>query len=353
MTVAWVTPAGSLTTVVERVIIEIPILATSNVGTVSYEVIAGNLPRGLRLVNNVIKGSPVEVNKFTVSRFVVRANDGVDLEDRTFSISVDGGDAPQWITREGFLNVGQGENYFVLDNDRVDFHLEAIDSDITAGDKLEYFLVPTGGQLPPGLSLSRDGRITGFTDPIFAIDYNDTPSGAYDTNGFDITPLDVSEARSNGFDSYLYDNVTYDYSEPSRSPRRLSRFYAFVVAVSDGVNETRRLFKIWVVTEEFLQADNSIIQVDTNLFRADNTDYRVPLWITESNLGRYRANNYVTIYLDVYDPPSLTGTITYFLLSTNPEQSNVHVDMCFGMQLDTYDNHIAFVAQVRLNVVSE
>jgi hypothetical protein len=339
MTVAWVTPAGSLTTVVERVIIEIPILATSNVGTVSYEVIAGNLPRGLRLVNNIIKGSPVEVNKFTVSRFVVRANDGVDIEDRTFSISVDGADAPQWITKEGFLNVGQGENYFVLDNDRVDFHLEAIDSDITAGDKLEYFLVPTGGQLPPGLSLSRDGRITGFTDPIFAVDYNDTLSGAYDTSGFDITPLDVSEARSNGFDSYLYDNVTYDYSEPSRSPRRLSRFYAFIVAVSDGVNETRRLFKIWVVTEEFLQADNSIIQVDTNLFRADNTDYRIPLWITESNLGRYRANNYVTIYLDVYDPPSLTGTITYFLLSTNPDQTASQLPP--GMVLDTITGEIA------------
>lgn len=339
MTVAWVIPAGSLMTVVERVILEIPILATSNVGTVSYEVIAGNLPRGLRLVNNVIKGSPVEVNKFTVSRFVIRANDGADIEDRTFSISVDGADAPQWITAEGFLNVGQGKNYFVLDNDRVDFHLEAIDSDITAGDNLEYFLVATGGQLPPGLSLSRDGRITGFTDPIFAIDYNDTPSGAYDTNGFDITPLDVSQARSNGFDSYLYDNVTYDYSEPSRSPRRLSQFYAFVVAVSDGVNETRRLFKIWVVTEEFLQADNSIIQVDTNLFRADNTDYRVPLWITESNLGRFRANNYVTIYLDVYDPISLTGTITYFLLPTNPDQTLSQLPP--GMILDTITGEIA------------
>lgn len=339
MTVAWVTPAGSLMTVVERVIIEIPVSATSNVGPVSYEIIAGSLPRGLRLVGNTIKGSPVEVNKFTVNRFVIRASDGVDLEDRTFSISVDGGDAPQWVTAEGFLNVGQGANYFVLDNDRVDFHLEAIDPDITAGDKLEYFLVPTGGQLPPGLTLSRDGWIRGFTDPVFAIDYNETLSGAYDTSGFDITPLDVSEARSNGFDSYLYDAVTYDYSEPSQSPRRLSRFYAFVVSVSDGVNETKRIFKIWVVTEEFLKADNSIIQVDTNLFRADNTDYRVPLWITESYLGRFRANNYVTIYLEVYDPPSLTGTITYFLLPTNPDGSPSQIPP--GMALDTITGEIA------------
>ena len=339
MTVAWVTPAGSLRTVVERVIIEIPIEATSNVGPISYEVIAGNLPRGLRLVGNVIKGSPVEVNKFTINRFVIRASDGVDLEDRTFSISVDGGDSPQWITKEGFLNVGKGENYFVLDNERVDFHLEAIDPDITAGDNLEYFLVPTGGQLPPGLTLTRDGWIRGFTDPVFAIDYTENLSGAYDTSGFDITPLDVSESKANGFDSYLYDNVTYDYSEPSQSPRRLSRFYAFVVSVSDGVNETRRIFKIWVVTEEFLKADNSIIQVDTNLFRADNTDYRVPIWITESYLGKFRANNYVTIYLEVYDPPSLTGIITYFLLPNNPDGSLSLIPP--GMVLDTITGEIA------------
>ena len=66
-----------------------------------------------------------------------------------------------------------------------------------------------------------------------------------------------------------------------------------------------------------MQADNSILQIDTNLFRADNTGDRKPIWITESNLGRRRANNYITVYLDVYDPPSLAGTITYIFLPTN------------------------------------
>jgi len=337
--ITWITPAGSLGILVERNTLEIPVLATSDSGSITYSVIAGRLPRGLRLSNNVINGSPVEVRRFTEYRFVIRADDGVDLEDRTFKLSVDGSDLPYWVTQQGFLRVGQNNAYFVLDNAYVEFQLEADDTDINAGDSLEYYLVPVGGELPPGLSLSKTGLISGFTDPIFAVDYSATQTGAYDTAGFDILPLDKPEARSNGFDSYLYDNVTYDYNEPSRAPRRLSRFYTFIVAVSDGVNEVRRVFRIYVVTEEFLQADNSIIQVDTNLFQADSTGDRVPLWITESNLGRFRADNYVTIYLDVYDPVSLSGTITYFILATNPDNSPSIIPP--GLVLDTITGELA------------
>jgi hypothetical protein len=347
--ITWLTPAGSLGVITERVLQDIPLEATSNHGPVTFSLISGSLPRGLRLSSTVthdstpyvvnISGSPTEVKKFTVSRFVIRADDGIDIEDRTFSLSVDGADIPEWVTREGFLNVGPAEAYFVLDNSRVEFQLEATDTDLIAGDTLEYFLVPMGGELPPGLSLSRTGLISGFTDPIFALEYNGIPNGGYDTAPLDVIPLDYVEAKSNGFDTYFYDNVTYDYNESSRVPRRLSRIYNFVVAISDGLNSVNRLFKIFVVTEEFLQADNSIVQVDTNLFQADSASDRKPLWITESDLGRFRANNYVTIFLDVYDPPTLSGTITYFLLPTNPDGSSSILPP--GMALDNITGEIA------------
>jgi hypothetical protein len=337
--ITWTTPAGSLGLLTERIIIDIPLLATSTVGTVTYSLIAGSLPRGLRLSNAAVRGSPVEVKVYTESKFVIRASDGVDLEDRTFTLAVDGSDEPRWLTREGFLNVGPAEAFFVLDNARVNFQLEATDTDLTAGDILEFYLVPNGGLLPPGLSLSRDGVISGFTDPIFSIEYNIDTTGGYDTTPLDVIPLDFVESRSNGFDTFFYDNVTYDYNEPSRTPKRLSRIYTFVVAVTDGIHTINRLFKIYVVTEEFLQADNSIVQVDTNLFQADSNSDRTPLWITESNLGRFRANNYVTIFLDVYDPPTLTGTITYLLLPTNPDNSNSELPP--GMELDSITGEIA------------
>ena len=328
MTISWITPTGSLGTVVERVTLDIPIEASSNAGPVTFTLLSGRLPRGLRLSQTVtsdstvyssaIKGSPTEVRKFTTNRFVVRASDGVDIEDRTFGISIDGDDAPQWVTQEGFLNVGLNNAYYVLDNSYVNFQLEIRDPDIIAGDTIEYYQIPNGGEMPPGLTLTKDGRINGFTDPVFALEYNDSRTGAYDSGTFDTMPLDLAAAETTGFDSFIYDLESFDYKVDTKAPRRLSRFYTFIVAASDGVHEVRRLFRIWVVTEEFLKADNNVVQVDTNLFQADGDGTRKPIWITESNLGRIRANNYVTIFLDVYDPPSLEGTMTYFKMTTNP-----------------------------------
>ena len=338
--ITWITPAGSLGILIERIPIDIQLQATTNLSaTVTYSLIAGSLPRGLKLINGAIKGSPTEVKVYTESRFVIRASDGVDVEDRTFKLAVDGSDRPIWLTQEGFLNVGPAEAYFVIDNAQVNFQLEARDTDLIVGDVLEFYLMPNGGILPPGLSLSKSGLISGFTDPIFAVEYTLETSGGYDTAPLDVFPIDFVEARSNGFDSFTYDITVFDYNEPNRTPRRLSRIYNFVVAVTDGVYTETRLFKIYVVTEEFLQADNSIVQVDTNIFQADASSARVPIWITSSDLGRFRANNYVTIFLDVYDPPTLSGTITYFLLPTNPDGSPSQLPP--GMELDTSTGDIA------------
>jgi hypothetical protein len=338
--ITWITSAGSLGILTERIPIDTQLQATTNLSaTVAYSLIAGSLPRGLKLINGAIKGSPTEVKVYTESRFVIRAADGVDIEDRTFKLAVDGSDRPIWLTQEGFLNVGPAEAYFVIDNAQVNFQLEARDTDLIAGGTLEYYLMPNGGVLPPGLSLSKTGVISGFTDPIFAVEYTLETSGGYDTAPLDVFPIDFVEARSNGFDSFTYDITVFDYNEPNRTPRRLSRIYNFIVAVTDGVYTETRLFKIYVVTEEFLQADNGIVQVDTNIFQADASSARVPIWITGSDLGRFRANNYVTIFLDVYDPPTLSGTITYFLLPVNPDASTSQLPP--GMELDTSTGDIA------------
>lgn len=349
MAVKWITPAGSLGIITERISLEIPLEATSPNGQITFTLLAGELPRGLRIDSEAlfdstqttafITGSPVEVIKFTESRFVIRADDGVDIEDRTFILSVDGSDLPSWITKEGFLNVGPNNAYYVLDNSYIDFQLEAEDNDVIAGDVLEYYVSPMDGQLPPGLTLSKDGRIFGFTDPIFAVEMQASYSGGYDAAAFDVLPLDKVEARSNGFDDYLYDLVTYDYSEESKTPRRLSRFYTFLVTVTDGENQVKRLFRIYVVTEEFLKADNSIVQVDTNVFQASSSSNRNPLWVTESDLGRHRANNYLTIFLEVYRAPGIAGTLVYFLQSKNPDDSVSALPP--GMALDQITGEVA------------
>ena len=318
MSISWITPAGSLGTIQERSKQDIVLNATSSVGSVKFKLQTGQLPKGMRLEGNSIKGTPFEVRQTTSFRFVIRAEDTEEKKDRTFSITVEGADAPLWLTREGLLPVGPNSTFFVLDNDRVDFRLEALDPDIPAGDELEYYIPWNGGELPPGLSLSRDGKISGFTDPIFAVEYS-VFSGNYDAQLFDASPYDLGIRPSNGYDFFGFDEQSFDFFDAAKFPRRLSRYYQFVVVVSDGLNETRRSFQIYVVNEDFLRADNTIMQVGTGIFRADNTYIRSPIWITESDLGFRRANNYVTVYLDVYDPPSLPGTIGYRFETINPE----------------------------------
>ena len=63
------------------------------------------------------------------------------------------------------------------------------------------------------------------------------------------------------------------------------------------------------------------MQVGTGIFTADNTYLRTPVWLTPADLGFKRANNYVTIYLDVFDPNTVVGELTYQLQSTNDDGS--------------------------------
>ena len=99
--ITWITPADSLGLLTERIPIDIQLQATTNLtATVAYSLIAGSLPRGLKLIDGAIKGSPTEVKVYTENRFVIRASDGVDIEDRTFKLAVDGSDRPIWLTKE-------------------------------------------------------------------------------------------------------------------------------------------------------------------------------------------------------------------------------------------------------------
>ena len=78
--ITWITPAGSLGILTERIPIDIQLQVTTNLtATIAYSLIAGSLPRGLKLINGAIKGSPTEVKVYTESRFVIRASDGVDI----------------------------------------------------------------------------------------------------------------------------------------------------------------------------------------------------------------------------------------------------------------------------------
>jgi len=309
-----------------------------SLNTSIISLISGELPPGLRLEENKIIGTPFEVERSTEFKFVLRATNSAGIQDRTYNIIVNGPDAPVWATNEGKLPLGPNNSFYIIDSSIVDFQLQAIDPDLPAGDELEYYIADGDGTLPPGIKLTKEGRLIGIVDPILALDLR-SGSGFYDTTQFDSFPFDFGLRSANGYESYFYDTTGYDKSIPTRSPKKLNRFFEFKVSVSDGDTVVVRKFIIFLVGDDFLRADNTIMQVGTGIFTADNTYLRTPVWLTPANIGYKRANNYVTIYLDVFDPNTIIGELNYALEQYNDDGSASVLPP--GMALDVSTGEIA------------
>ena len=69
----------------------------------TIEIIAGALPPGLRIYQNNIIGTPLQVERTTTFTFVLRATVGTNIDDRTYRIVIEGPDDPIWKTKEGRL----------------------------------------------------------------------------------------------------------------------------------------------------------------------------------------------------------------------------------------------------------
>jgi hypothetical protein len=145
-------------------------------------------------------------------------------------------------------------------------------------------------------------------------------NGSYNTDLYDSIGYDYGNRPDNGYDSFVYDTVTFDYNLPVATPKKLNRNYEFRVSVSDGDTVTKKTFKIYVVGDDFLRADNTLMNVGSGVFSADGTFIRKPIWITPEDLGLHRANNYVTILLDTYEVP-VVGPVVYSLDASNPDST--------------------------------
>ena len=299
----------------ERISLNVALPLESTVG-VTTTLISGSLPNGVRIESNSIVGTPLEVSRTTVSTFVLRAtNTEGNSVDRTFKIKVEGADDPVWITPEGALGVGPNNVFYILDSSIIDYQLSATDPDLSAGETLEYYISDGDGELPPGISLSRSGRLTGVVDPLLALDINDRLFGV------NYYLDDIVYGSDNGFESFYYDTTLYDYNIPARTPRKLNRTYEFYATVADNVTTVRRKFTIFVISDDFAHADNALMLSDSGIFTADLTFLRTPVWLTASDLGIRRANNYITIYLETLDPTAaqLLGKETFTLETINDD----------------------------------
>ena len=337
MSKLWNVVTGTrLRTLIERTQVNILLPLVNNIN-VEVELISGSIPTGTRLENNTIVGTVYEVAYDTTFNAVFRATADTGFQDCTIEFIVTGPDSPTWQTNAGLLPVGSNNSLFILDNEIIDYQLVATDTDLSAGDELSYFIADGDGVLPPGITLSESGRLQGTTEPLLSLDKRFT-GGGYDTMPFAGLPMDYAVLSSNGYGSFYYDTVDYDYNEPTANVRKLNRYYPFAVTVTDGENFVRREFKIYLVGDDYLKADNTIMQASTGVFTADNTNVRTPVWITPRDLGFKRANNYTTLYLEIVDNWTLEGVVVYTLEDVNDDGSPSELPP--GMALDSQTGEV-------------
>ena len=168
----WVTEPGSLGVVPEGKFYRISLQAfdpdfPADPSKVTYSLIAGALPAGVQVsTNGTIEGIPVsvadfkgvpsEVSENTTSKFAIRVvDDESRIADRTFTLTVSGQDKPEWVTPTGLIG-----KWF--DGSAISYQFIATDSD--PADEVVISLV--SGQLPVGATLTSDGLLSGFLEPL-------------------------------------------------------------------------------------------------------------------------------------------------------------------------------------------
>jgi hypothetical protein len=313
----WTTTAGKIGSAEEQASFSLQLEATSG-STITYSVIAGSLPPGLTLTSTgLLQGIPEEVAKRTLYTFVVRAQSGGTVTDRTFSLDIKGADAPTFSTSSGQLQLDDSTSvglYWVLDGSRIDFQMVAIDSDTAAGQKLAFEIIQ--GELPPGVTMTAEGRFSGIVE--LTQDQNFAPRGGFDYDSFpDWDPdLVFGETQKTGANPNNPRNI-YDYSVRTKS---ISKNFDFVVRVTDGSSYVEQNNSIFVYSADYWRVSNTDITVDQSLIGGSklSTDFsanRKPIFKTSSALGTFRHDNNIVVKIDVVDFDTLQGSLIYTIQS--------------------------------------
>ena len=280
----WITPAGSLGTIPEGIFYHIPISAVAEGEDVFFRVIAGQLPTGIQITSagiiegtprNVltVQGVPLEVAEDVTSKFAIRAYttkivDGqtvVDrFADRTFTLTVTGQDAPEFVTPPG--NIG---TYY--DGSPVNIQLEFTDRD--PNEQIQIRVLT--GSLPPGLTLSNTGLISGIIEPL----------------------VGVPDTATAGYDNSPYAEFPFDFAT-----RSASKNYQFGLEIYDGKQSDVRVFEIFVYSKDSMSADTDDFTADNTFITADVSPVRIPMLLTPpGDLGRVRSDNFFAFKFDAID----------------------------------------------------
>lgn len=246
----WLTPAGSLGRIKELIPFSFDLDASTGPYSGTFKVISGTLPNGIRITEhgNVagypctqVTGVPLEVPVEELHQFVVRVTDSEGaVADRTFSITVTGENSP---VPAKAPYVGGSLGAFT-DGSYIELDIRGTDTD--PGDVILYRLVE--GQLPPGLTLSRDGLIKGYVIP------------------------ESLQEDVYGFDQDFFDTIGFD-----KGTLFISKNFAFSVQLDDSKIPVIANYEMTIVRSDYLSADTEVFTSDIDSITADIVNKHLPV----------------------------------------------------------------------------
>lgn len=291
----WITPAGDIGTIPDGKYYSLQLSAESNSNsTITYGLVSGELPDGMYLTpDGLLRGVPVFLNLNIVDelksyRFTIRAtNYRGAITDRSFTLTVTNVYGP--VIEPTTVLLG---SFF----DGSFFEQQLTVTELNPEVKIEWSVA--SGSLPPGVTLSNNGNLSGYIQPLQLV-------GQFGPAGFDgdtATAGVVTEQQQ-------YDYSPYDFNQLNQS---LS--YNFTIQAFDGSNYDLQMYVVEVVSRSGYTADSTNFANDTYL-TADSKNVYLPVILNSSTtLPTGRQDSHYAFKFEGYD---FSGEqITYSIAST-------------------------------------
>lgn len=247
--IIWQTPVGTLGTIPEGTYYSTQLQVATNL-PVTYQLISGELPRGMTVSpSGLVSGVPT-VSQTITSKFAVRATTAEHISDRTFTITVSGDIPPEFITPAGLIDdLFTGEYVYTpvpgSTEKTFGFQIAYTQFDVST-------ITLVSGALPPGLSIDRKGLITGFVLPL--------------------------------------NNLIW-YTD-----------FEFVLQVSNGKFSSLRTYSIGIYNRACLTADTTYITADSTFITADASPLLPPFVTTRpGSIGVTKVGDYFAFKFDAFD----------------------------------------------------
>ena len=271
-------PAGTRVISIDSSTNSVTLSATTTSTIDKNEVIKFYSPGYLQGVPTIL--NPVAVDESRVYRFTIRATNSLGrINDRAFTLNITNIYGPVIEPESTVLG-----SYY----DGTFFNKQLQVVELNPNVQIEWAV--TSGKLPPGLTLTSDGTLTGYLEPVIL-------TGDYGPAGYDGASYVVAGVPESGIlNEEQYDTAPYEFNQLSQS-----LYYTFTVQAFDGANYDLQTYILRVVSRVGMTADSSL-KIDDPYLTVDSGNVRLPVIrnIT-SVLPSARQDSYYAFKIDGYD----------------------------------------------------